>query len=188
MAEAANWPFRGGPSFVRGLGVLIAALGAVAVFGPQPAHATVLRVLGLLLALAGALTLLAWISARSKVRGRLLLTWALSALVAGVVIEVLPAHGVVSAGVLVGVVLLFHGLATSLIAWKGWRAKDLVALLACLAAPLLVIVGLALAAGVEPGERGEEVMVGVDMLLFGAYMIIGRTLLDLTEGSRPTSG
>jgi uncharacterized membrane protein HdeD (DUF308 family) len=181
MTEAANWPFRGGLSFVRILGILVAALGAVALFGPELAHATIVRVVGLLLALAGALTLLAWISARSQVRGRIVLTWALSALGAGVLIEILPAHGVVSAGVLVGMALLFHGIATSLIALKGWRTKDLIALLACLAAPLLVIVGVALVIGGGPGERGEEIVIGVDMLLFGAYMTVGRTLLAYAE-------
>ena len=143
---------------------------------------TITRVVGVLLALAGALALVAWLSFHVKRRsGSVLLTWALSALAAGVAIELKPVHGLPSITLLLGGLLVCHGIATSWIAFKGWRARDVIVLAASFAAPVLVLVGLALLFGIEPGERGDEIMIGVDMVLFGLYLLIGRTLIGISE-------
>ncbi len=111
----------------------------------------------------------------------MVLAWALSAVVAGAAIELKPAHGMPSVTLLLGILLVCHGVATSLIAFKGWRARDLIVLAASFAAPALVVLGLALALGVEPGDRGDEIVIGIDMVLFGLYLILGRALMENLE-------
>ena len=168
-------------SFSRSLGVLIGALGAAAILGAEPAHIAIGRLVGLFLTVGGAMGLIVHLAKRRPRLGRAILAWSLIALAAGVTMAFKPTHGVPSASLLIGMVLVGHGLAASSIAWKGRKARDAAILAVSFAAPALVLTGLALLFGAEPSDRGDEILIGTDMLLFGLYLILGRAILESAD-------
>ena len=181
---AAGW--RDLPSFSRWLGLLTGALGAIAILGPEAAHIAIGRLLGMLLLLGGALGLIVRFGPHRPRAAGAVLTWSLLALGAGGVMALEPAHGFPSASLLIGVVLAGHGVAASSAALKRWRARDVAFVALCVAAPILVVSGLVLVLGLQPGERWEGILIGFDLLLFGIYLVLGRAIIGIAEsGSDP---
>lgn len=169
--------------FAWGLEALITALGAVAIVGPVEAGATVVRTLGLLLMVAAFLGLLAILQHRRRKTRRAALVWSLAAFAAGAAFQALPSHGAPSLGVLIGLLLVAQGVAAGTGALPHVRARDLIGIGLAIAAGLLVLIGLAFLFGEDPGLRGEEIVIGVDIALFGLYLTLGRELIEAQSRS-----
>ena len=166
-------------SFVWGVEILIALLGVVALVGPETAEPVIARTFGILLMLTGFLALLVGlIDPPSAARRRLILAWALLALVIGPVVQWFPARGLLSLGAATGLLLVGHGLMATTVAVRQWRTSGLKGMGVGLAAIFALLVGLALLLGKDAGDRIDEMIIGVDVVLFGAYLIAGRLLLE----------
>ena len=169
--------------FAWGLEILITALGALAIVGPDQAEVTVMRTLGLLLMLASFLGLLAILQHRRRRTRRAALVWSLAAFAAGAAIQVSPIHGAPSLGVLIGLLLVAQGLVVGTGALPHLRTRDWTAICLATGAGLLVLIGLAFLFGEDPGLRGEEIVIGVDIALFGLYLTLGRELIEAQNRS-----
>ncbi len=188
MSETSDKPSgMGRGRFALVLEVLITALGALAIIGPEPAGVMVTRTLGVLLMLAAFLGLLALVDHPERGAGRAVIAWTATAFVAGAAIEFLPVRGLTSLGALVGLLLVAHAITASAVARRRWKARDLVAI-GLMATPVLALLGgVALLAGEDVGVRGEEILVGVDVALFGLYLMIGRELWKAQSRSPSTA-
>jgi uncharacterized membrane protein HdeD (DUF308 family) len=172
-------------AFAWGLEALITALGALAIIGPEPAGVTVVRTLGVLLMLASFLGLLSILQHRRRRTRRAALAWCLVAFGVGAAMELMPANGLASLGVLIGLLLVAQGLAAGAGALPHFRARTWASAALAAVAGLLVLIGLAFLFGEDPGLRWEEIVIGVDIALFGLYLTLGRELIEAQ--ARPPS-
>jgi uncharacterized membrane protein HdeD (DUF308 family) len=179
--ERSRW------NFSRTLGVLIVAIGAVAIFGPETAHVLTARSLGLLLILTGVLGLLSLSVARGGRPVGAVLAWSLLSLAIGAAIQIVPVHGVASFGILFGLMFFGHGLAAAMIAARKWSAMDIWVLGGSLATAFLVLLGLALLFGAHPGDQNDEIFIGLDLVLFGAYVTLGREVVNAERSPKTSS-
>jgi uncharacterized membrane protein HdeD (DUF308 family) len=174
-------------SFVWGVEILITALGVVAIVGPEEAEPIVTKILGLLLMLTAFLGLLAaLIHSRGVVQSRSLVAWAAVAFATGALIQWLPARGLPSLGTVIGVLLIGHGLTAAPMALRFWKTSGVKGAGLGLAASLLLLTGLAMLFGKDLGDRLDELMIGLDIVLFSGYLIIGRLLIEAQNRSPAT--
>jgi uncharacterized membrane protein HdeD (DUF308 family) len=172
--------------FSRGVGILVTAIGAVAILGPEAAHTMVARTMGLVLIVTGLLGLIGLLFRRRGQPRRVVLIWSAVALASGAALMASPAHGLAAAGALVGLLLIGHGLAAAAVATGRHWSAPAARIVAGLTASLLALTGLALMFGKPPGDQADEILIGVDVVMFGAYLILGHELIE-DDGSPSTS-
>jgi len=174
-------------AFARGVGALITAIGAIAILGPEAAHTMVAQTIGLLLVVTGALGLISLLSRRRGHPKRGVWIWSLVALGVGVALMITPVHGVAAAGSLVGLLLVGHGFAAAALALRRWPSRDAVMVAGSLAGSLMALLGLALLFGKQPGDQADEILIGIDMAMFGAYLIVGHELIETSSDTSPST-
>jgi hypothetical protein len=174
---------RFGGRFSLGLGLLITAIGAVAILGPEAAHVFAAKTVAILLIATGVLGVADLMVVKGGGPRRAAWTWSLTAVAVGAVLLVAPVHGLASAGLLVGMLLVGHGVAAAAVVLRRWKSLDLAVVAGSLAASLLILIGLALLFGEDLGDQFEQISIGVDMVLFGAYVTLGRELIRTTSSS-----
>jgi uncharacterized membrane protein HdeD (DUF308 family) len=165
-------------AFSCGIGVLVTALGVIAIVGSETTHTLVAWTVGLILCLGGLLGLASLLVRRAGEPTSVIWIWSLIALAAGAALMVVPAHGIAASGALLGLMMLGHGGAAAVLALSRWPSRDVLVAAASLATAFLAPIGLALWWGQQPGDRAEEMLIGIDMMMFGAYVIAGRELID----------
>ena len=170
-------------AFFWGLETFVVLLGVLALALPIESGVLVTRLLGLLLMLAGFVALLA--SPGHGRGGRAVVAGAIVAFASGALVQWIPANGIPSLGSLVGLLLVGHGAAASSVALRRWRRmkRTRLRLAVGLLASLMLLVGLAMLVGEDVGERLERVIVGVDIVLFGAFLAVTRLMVDVEQSN-----
>jgi len=175
-------------AFSCGMGLLITALGAIAILGPEAAHVFASRTVGVLLVATGALSVASLLAGAQAGSRRATWTWSLIAVGIGAGLLILPVHGLAAAGALIGMLLLGHGVAAGAVVVRGWRRPDAFVVLGSLAASFLCLVGLALLFGESLGDQAEQILIGIDMVMFGAFVTVGHELVSTPSSSGPSPG
>ncbi len=174
--------------FVWGVEILITALGVIAIVGPEAAEPIVTRTLGLLLMLTAFLGLLVALIYSDEAAGRRsLLAWTSVAFATGALIQWLPAPGLPTLGTVIGVLLIGQGLTAAPVALRHRKISGVKGAGLGLAASLLLLIGLAMLFGKDFGDRVDEMIIGLDIVLFGGYLIVGRRLVEAQSRSLGTS-
>lgn len=167
----------GAGAFARGVGLLTMAIGAVAILGPEAAHAAATQTVGILLVSTGALGVVSLATRGPGAPRKAIWTWSTVAVVVGVALVAAPRHGLASAGVLVGALLLGHGASAVSVVLRRWRSPDAMLIAGSLLGSFFAMVGLALLAGENLGDRVEGIVIGADMVMFGGYLLLGRQIV-----------
>jgi uncharacterized membrane protein HdeD (DUF308 family) len=176
-------------AFIWATEIFITALGVIAVAGPEEAEGLVTKVLGVIVMVVAFLGLFVGLLSPAGARRKSpIFAWALIAFATGAVVQWVPYRGVASLGTLVGLLLVGHGLTATSVAVRNWRTSGLARTGFGLAAILLLLVGLVFVFGKSAGDRVAEILVGIDIVLFGASLIVGRLLIEARSRSSGATG
>lgn len=140
------------------------------------------KILGLLVMFVALLGLYVGVFEPSDRRRRIpIIGWSVIAFATGAAVQWFPHQGIASMGTVVGFLLVGHGLTATSMTLRYWRTFGVARIAVGLVGLLLLFVGLALVSARDVQIQLDRAIVGVDIVLFGASLIMSRLLIEASD-------